>query len=390
VRFRSGVRAVSRRKRLTGAHPARPSSNQGLKVAAAVGVPLLVAGGLIALIAAYDDGDQDATAKSTTTSTATASPEAKAFQTQIDDAFRPLGDAIRVFLPRAQEFEAGKVTPTDFKANVDLVLPEFVKARDAVAKVEPYKPEPSVNRYFVDAADLYVETARIYNVAVDPASEALRAQLNVAARRVRTLGDRIYDRGRVVLDPTFYAPPSQDVEVRPPTEVPDWAAEGMAAGPPLADPPGLPAETPPIREPSCSDEIAPPCREKESEKKWRSRVKDAGFPQPPDVVKALDEANTARLSELAAEYETKTRKLWAAPDPEGDRERAALLALGLLTDGEAARIGQAASMLPPGEARTRLLAVARRTVVVADGLIEPDLGFRESGLPPTLLQDAGP
>jgi hypothetical protein len=359
-------------------------------VAAAVGVPLLVAGGLIALIAAYDDGGEGATAKSTTTTTVTASPEAKAFQTQIDDAFKPLGDAIRVFLPRAQEFEAGKLTPTDFKANVDLALPEFVKARDAVAKIEPYKPDPSVNRYFVDAAVLYVETARIYNVAVDPASDALRTQLTVAARRLRTLGDRIYDRGRVVLDPTFYAPPSQDVEVRPPTEVPDWTAEGMAAGPPLADPPGPPAETPPIREPSCSDDVAPPCREEESEKKWRSRVKDAGFPQPADVVKALDEENTTRLGELAAAYESKTRKLWAAPDPGGDRERAAVLALGLLTDGEAARIGQAASLLPPGEARTRLLAVARRTVVVADGLVEPDLGFRGSGLPQSLLQDAGP
>jgi hypothetical protein len=358
-------------------------------VAAAVGVPLLVAGGLIGLIAANDDGGEGATEPSTTT-TVTASPEAKAFQTQIDDAFKPLGDAIRVFLPRAQEFEAGKVTPTDFKANVDLALPEFVKARDAVAEVDPYKPEPSVNRYFVDAADLYVETARIYNVAVDPASEALRAQLNVAARRVRTLGDRIYDRGRVVLDPTFYAPPSQDVEVRPPTEVPDWVAEGMAAGPPLADPPGPPAETPPIREPSCSDDVGPPCREKESEKKWKSRVKDAGFPQPADVVKALAEESTARLGELAATYESKTRKLWAAPDPGGDRERAALLALGLLTDGEGARIGQAASMLPPGEARTRLLAVARRTVVVADGLIEPDLDLGVSGLPGSLLEDTGP
>jgi hypothetical protein len=197
-------------------------------VAAAVGVPLLVAGGLIALIAANDDDGEGATPAPSSTTTVTASPEAKAFQTQIDDAFKPLGDAIRVFLPKAQEFEAGKVTPADFKANVDLALPEFVKARDAVAKVEPYKPTPSVNRYFVDAADLYVETARIYNVAVDPASEALRAQLNVAARRLRTLGDRIYDRGRVVLDPTFYAPPSQDVELRPPTEVPDWVAEGMA------------------------------------------------------------------------------------------------------------------------------------------------------------------
>ena len=52
MRFRSGVRAVSRRKRLTGAHAARPNSNQGLKVAAAIAAPLVVAIALIALVAA--------------------------------------------------------------------------------------------------------------------------------------------------------------------------------------------------------------------------------------------------------------------------------------------------------------------------------------------------
>jgi hypothetical protein len=359
-------------------------------VAAAIGGAVLVAAGLIGLVAANSGGDDESGATPSSTTTVTASDEAKAFQTKVDDAFKPLGDAIKLFLPRAQEYEAGKVTPVDFKANIDLALPEFVKARDAVAKVEEYKPDPAVNRYFVDAADLYVEVARVYNVAIDPGSEPLRAQLNLAARRVRTLGDRIYDRGRAVLDPTFYAPSSQDVELRPPTEVPDWAAEGMAAGPPLAETPGPPAEIPPIREATCSDEVAPPCRAEESEKKWESRVKKAGFPSPPDVVAALGEENAVRLGELAASYEAKTRMLRAGPDPKGDRERAAVVALGLLTDGEAARLGQAASMLPAGEARTRLLAVAKRALVVGDGLLDDDLGFRPSGLPNSLLEEAGP
>ncbi|HET9772876.1 MAG TPA: hypothetical protein VFS16_18410 [Acidimicrobiia bacterium] len=351
---------------------------------------MIVAVGLIALIAANDDDGEGATRPPSSTTTVTASPEATAFQTQVDDAFKPLGDAIKVFLPRAQEFEAGKVTPADFKANVDLALPEFFKARDAVAKIAPYQPDPAVNRYFVDAAQLYVEVARIYDVAVDPVSEPLRGQLTQAARRLRTLGDRIYDRGRVVLDPTFYAPPSADVELRPPTEVPDWVAEGMAAGPPLADPPGPAAEVPPIREATCAEDVAPPCRKEESKKKWEGRVKDADLPQPAEVARALDEENAVRLGELAAAYESGTRTLRAAPDPKGNRERAAVVALALLTDGEAARLGQVASMLPPGEARNRLLAVARRTLVVGDGLLDPGLGLRPSGLPESLLQESGP
>jgi hypothetical protein len=359
-------------------------------VAAAIVAPLLVAVGLIALVAANDSGDDGSPAAPSSTTTVTASNEAKAFQTQVDDAFKALGDAIKLFLPKTQDFETGKVTPADMKGAVDLALPEFVKARDAVAKLGPYKPEPAVNRYFVDAADLYVEVARIYGVAADPASDPLRAQLSQSARRLRTLGDRIYDRGRYILDPGFYAAPSADVELRPPTEVPDWAAEGMAAGPPLAETPGPAAATPPIREATCGDGVAAPCRAEESEKKWVSRVKKAGFPQPADVVAALGEPNGARLGELATSYESKVRTLRTGPDPKGDRERAAVMALGLLTDGEAARLGQIAALLPTGDARTRLLAVARRTVVVGDGLLDPDFGFRSSGLPQSLLEEAGP
>ena len=378
------------RKRLTSAHSVRPPSNDGLKVALAVVVPLLVAAALIALVASFGGDDGDSSSASSTT-TVTASKEATEFQTKADEAFKPLADAIKTFLPKAQEFEGGKVSPADFKPFVDIALPEFVKARDAVAALPEYKKKPAINTYFVDAADLYVETARIYGVAVDPAADALRGQLNIAAKRVRTLGDRIYDRGRVVLDPSFYAPTSQDVEVRPPTEVPDWVAEAMAAGPPLAAEPGPPAATPPVREPTCGKDVKPPCRAEQSKKKWEGRVKDAGFPPPTEVAQALEGADPVKLGELAASYETKTRELMAGPDPKGGRERAAAVGLGLLANGEAARLGQAAAMLPEGDPRNRLKALARRALVVGDDVLAvADLGFKKSGLSRELLRDTGP
>jgi hypothetical protein len=392
VRFRSGVRAISRRKRLTGAHAARPSDRQGLKVAAAIAAPLVVAIALIALVAANHGGGNSSPASSSSTTTATATKAAKAFQTKADDAFKPLGDAVKVFLPKANDFEAGKVTPADFKGAVDAALPEFVKARDAVAKLEKYKPDPAINKYFVDAADFYVETARIYGVAADPAADALRAGLNIAARRVRTLGARIYDRGRVVLDPTFYGASSQDVELRPPTEVPDWRAEGMAAGPPLADPPGPPAASPPVRETTCGAGVPPPCRQEESKSKWVSGVKKLAFPEPLDVARAVDELNATTLGQLAGAFETKTRALRGEPDPKKDREWGAVVGLGLLSDGEAARTAQFAALLPAGDARTRLQMVARRALVVGDDLLQirSGLGFKISGQPRSLLNDTGP
>jgi hypothetical protein len=359
-------------------------------VAAAVVAPLLVAVGLIALVNANDDGDSSSPAASSSTTTVTASKEQTEFQGKVDEAFKALGDAIKVFLPKANDFEAGKVTPADFKGNVDLALPEFVKSRDAVAALEKYQKNPAINGYFVAAADLYVEVARIYGVAADPVADPLRAQLNIAAKRLRTLGDRIYDRGRVVLDPSFYPPSTQEVELRPPTEVPDWVAEGLAAGPPLADAPPPAAATPPTRVATCGKGVPKPCRAEESAKKWETRVKDAGFPQPPDVARALESADPAKLAELAAAYETKTRTLMGGADPKGNRERAAVNGLALLIDGEAARLGQAAALLPAGDARNRLLAVARRSLVVGDGLLDAKVGFQPSGLPPTLLTDSGP
>jgi hypothetical protein len=390
VRFRSGVGAVSRRKRLTGAPKARPSSNQGLKVAAAIVVPLVGAVAAIALVGANTDHQSSAPTSSSSTTTVTASKAAQAFQTKVDAAFQPLGDAVKIFLPKAQDFEAGKVTPADFKGAVDLALPEFVKARDAVAKLEKYKPDPAVNKYFLDSADLYVETARIYGVAADPAAEALRAQITLSARRVRTLGDRIYDRGRVVLDPTFYGSSSQDVELRPPTEVPDWVAEGMAAGPPLGPAPGPAASTPPVREATCGAGVPRPCRAEESASKWVAAVKKAGLPQPADVRQAIDAADATRLGVLAGEYEDKVRALQAVPDPKKARERAAVAGLGLLTAGESARVGQEAALLPAGPVRDELQAVARRCLVVGEGLLEPTFGFHLSGLPASLLHDTGP
>jgi hypothetical protein len=119
-------------------------------------------------------------------------------------------------------------------------------------------------------------------------------------------------------------------------------------------------------------------------------VKKAGLPQPADVLSAIDAADAARLGALAGDYESKVRTLQAGPDPKKARERAAVAGLGLLTAGEAARLGQEAALLPAGPPRDRLQAVAKRCLVVGEGLLEPTFGFHLSGLPASLLSDTGP
>lgn len=389
MRFRTGSRVADRPKPVTAALSWPSSSHQVLKVVAAVAGPVFVAAGLVAVLAANGDGATPAATATTTTVTATR--EAKAFQTKVDDAFRPLADAVRIFLPVAQEFESGTRSPGDLAGAVELALPEFMRVREAIGALDSYDAAPVVNRYFFDAAALYVETGHVYRIAAEPGTEPLRQQLNLVARRLRTLADRVYDRGRVALDPAFYRAASGGLDFRPPTEVPDWAAEGMAAGPPLAEPPGPPAATPPVRQETCSESVAGPCRREEPVKKWTNRVNRTRVPQPSDVLRAMESADAVRLGELAGTYESSTRILRAGPDPEGDRERAAVLALGFLALGEAARVSQIAALLPAGEVSTRLRTIARRVLIIGDSLVEPaDLGFHLSGLPRSVLTDTWP
>src|SRR3954468_22073321 len=98
-----GPQSGGPRKRLTGSHSPRPSSRQGLKGAAAGIVPLLAAAALIALVASFHSGDKGSSSSSSSTTVVTASKAAQDCQKKVDAAFTPLSEAIKVFLPKAQD-----------------------------------------------------------------------------------------------------------------------------------------------------------------------------------------------------------------------------------------------------------------------------------------------
>jgi hypothetical protein len=173
------------------------------------------------------------------------------------------------------------------------------------------------------------------------------------ARRVNLLADRVFDRGRMAADPSvFDQPPPGDGEIRFPDDVPDWAAEGLAAGPPLADdPPAPPAGDRPVRR----------SRPEQTEAAWRQALAQAGIPSSAEVQPAITARHVPALARLAAAFEAGVRRLHQAADPRNGRERAATLALGALVQGEAARAAladvAAAGALPgPLDASARRLA----------------------------------
>jgi hypothetical protein len=380
----SNRRRSSTRRPAPGRSPARKNRQQ-TKLAAAIGVPLIIAVALIGLLAPTSDvGDDDPVVSTTTTTLRPASAEGKAFQTRVDDALRSFAaDRLPPVIRVAADWVQGKATAESLTGELSLYVPEAVKARQAVADIPPLKEAPQARDLYRDAIGLYIDFGRIYLAAGDAASEPVRTQLDLAARRLRVLADKLYDQGHALVDPSSQSPGDESVEIRRGPEVPDWDAEGLAAGPPLAEAPPPPPEVPPAQE---------AVRSQESEDKWLARVRKANFPAGADLAAAITDSDGKRLGELAETYLATAAALRVAPDPDDDsgsrgRVRGAVAALSFLVDAESARVGQAAAALPAGPARERLSTVARRLALIGERLLEPELRGRASGIDPSLLDD---
>jgi hypothetical protein len=368
-------RGIVRRRPATGRPPGRRRGGEGLKIAAAIAVPLAVTIALVALGAS--GGGPKSPASSTTTTRRPLSEEATAWLQRLDDAFRPVADRLPELVQSAQSWAAGTTPPDRFGEDLRRIAPEFVKARNAVAAVPPLKEAPLARDLFAASARLYVEYAEVYLGAVEPGAEGLKDQADLIARRLRVLGDRIYDRARHQVDPSRDEPPTGDVEVRLAEEVPDWAAEGLAAGPPLADPPPPPPAAPPEREVR---------RPTQSEKKWLDQVRRrTEIPSVAGLGDAIRAGDPAALRSLADRFSAVSVALKKVPDPPKGRDRAAVVRLRLLVYGEAARVAQAAVVVGSPAAGTRWAGSARRLAVIADGLADPDLAGPTSGFPASLL-----
>jgi hypothetical protein len=347
--------------------PGRPGDK--LKIAAAIAVPLAVTIGLVALGAG--DGGPKTPASTTTTTLPPLSKAATAWLQRLDDAFRPVADKLPELVQASQPWAAG-TTPSDrFAEDVRRIAPEFVKARQAVAAVPPLKEAPEARDLFAASARLFVEYTEVYLAAVEPGAEGMREAFDLVARRLRTLGDRIYDRARHDVDPSRDQPQGEDVEVRLPEEVPNWQAEGIAPGPPLTDPPPPPPADPPVRQEN---------RPTQSEKKWVAQVRKADIPSAERLGKAIRDEDAAALRSLAERFDAASVALKKVADPPKGRDRAAVARLRLLLYAEAARVAQAATLVPSPAATPRLAASARRLAVIADDLEDPDLSGPKSGL----------
>lgn len=325
----------------------------------AAGLVVAVAGAGLALALAL----QDEAAACPESGTERAE-EANRFTDRMRLAFTGIVDDIPSFPKRAEEVEAAGRPPAELAADLETSLREAKGARDLVGSSSGLPRNPTPKEIYLRSALLYAAALRALEVAVGTEG-ALRSQLVLQANRLKVLADRVYDRGTVIIDPDG-ARGSPDVEVRLPEEVPDWEAEGLAAGPPLAAaPPGPPAEVPSVSEDRPSQPL-PAWVEKVSPIVETVRTEAARFPalaRAPDLEAARQAAGEIAKAAEAAR---------PVPDPEGKREPTALLRLAMLVDAEAAYAlavtAAAADADAPELTRERADGHARHVALLAEDL----------------------
>lgn len=305
-------------------------------VAAAVAVALCVVATTVGVIVLIGHGQKHSGDESTsTTLSATERADqkaAQAWETQVSGSFSRLVSDVPDLAKGAREWLSGERSTEQFKLELDSYLGDFTAGRDQLASIEPFPKAPEAAPLYRASANLYVESLRVYEVAVTTVPGDGRGQLDLLARRVRELADRIFDRGRAAMAPFLREQTSPDVQINLPEEVPEWAPEGLAAAPPLDDPPPPRADSPPLRQPH---------RPEEPLSRWEDAVRGLGLPSQDHLGAAIDTGSADELRGIARAFTAAAEKLRSEPDPQGKREMSAVARLSLLVDAEAARAAQA-------------------------------------------------
>ena len=239
---------------------------------------------------------------------------------QADAAFKPLTSTSLELPAQGRAWLAGDLSTDEYRRKLRFALVDASATMERVAALPPHAGKD----LYVASIELYTRhvSVHIESATMDPGPE--RDQMILLARRLRELSDRVFDRGHVLVDPTF-GEDQPDAEINLPEEVPDWVAEGLAAGPPLDAKPPPAASTPPLRETT---------RPTQPVDDWDAAVKAAGAPEK--INESGDLAAQARAYVAAAEA------LRHEPDPAGDdgRERSAVLRLGYLIKADSIRAAQ--------------------------------------------------
>lgn len=299
--------------------------------------------------------------------------QARAWSDQINGDFAPLTASLQPLLLDVKPWEdgtGGSAAAAAVSSDASKFLPDFQAARQALLAQAPLSLAPQALADYRAAADLYTESVRLIAVAAAQPAGPLEHQIQLSSDRVRELADRIYDQATVVLQPfTPAVAPVAGVTIVRPLDVPVWAEIGLAAGPPL--------DTATPAAPKTGYQAVRP---QEPLARWRAQVEALDLPSAPAEAQAIGSGTATGLRAMSDLFATAEARLTSDPDPTDGRVVATRFRLGLLVDAEATRTAEEASLLGSSAATTRLQQVAAALAVTGDGLWDPQLGPRTTGL----------
>jgi hypothetical protein len=180
-------------------------------VIVAIALPVLLLGGV--LVAQLTGGEPD-------------EPSAP-FAREVAGAYVEVNPALLALAETASRWSTGDAREESLLGALDRAEALLPGTRAAVAALdEPRGAEP--------AKALFLATADLYAVYIDVLRHALRAdddagELDLLARRTRTLADRLYDRGRAIVSPSDEEVVTPGVTVVRSAPVPDWSDDGLAS-----------------------------------------------------------------------------------------------------------------------------------------------------------------
>ena len=297
--------------------------------------------------------------------------------------FRPVAIALPGVAHDAARWRLHEITSAELEPQLLALGASYRAARLALDALPPLSASEDAADQYRRSLTLGETWVEITRVAISSPPGELADQVALTGQRVRELADRVFDRGHQYLVPLIGTTTVPGVEVVPPSAVPDWVAEGLVAGPPLDVVPPPVSAAPPVR---ATDGSTQP-RARASWPCLRLGASGARRGSRARAIAALDGSRLQSLARALAAAGDAVRRL---PDPLTEIGSAGSgasvpVALRFLIDGEAARVGQIASMVRDPGARTSLQVVARRLLVAGEGVWVSDLPARPSGLPASLL-----
>lgn len=329
-------------------------------VALALVIPLAAIAVIAAVTLGSGSGSEPPAVVASTTATTT-DPEVAAHEAAVATAYEPTLAELSSYLTTADEWRRGERSDGELRAAVDRLDGGIGRTREAVEALVSPPSAPLAVPVLEASLEVLAVVPAVQRLAIDQPPGSRREQLDRSARRLRTLADRLFDRARELTSGPLAS--TDDVILRLPAEVPDWPDLDLTPGPPLAPEPRTGGD-----DESGADELDPSLRRadrpSQPERRWLSFVDDLGAPASSAITEA-GRGDPAPLGIAAGQLDAAARTVHRAPVPDGDRNRADRLALGLLVRAEAARLAQWRE--PALDAIVgRLLAVSDATSLAAE------------------------